>query len=193
MSKKDEAKEVELNTDKGSKNEERKSKKQRREIEKLSQQVEQLTQDVQRERADFANYRRRAENEKQLAKEAAKADLLADMLPVIDDLERALSHQPKELDGDPWVQGVGKVHEQLQQTLSKLGIDKIVAEGATFDPNLHDAVGYEGESEDEEEVVVEELRAGYMLGENVLRPSMVRVGSSQEKQDDNNDKKEEDK
>ncbi len=193
MSKNDETKNTESSTSKGSKNQQTKPKKQRREIDKLSQQVEQLTQDVQRERADFANYRRRAESEKQLAKESAKAELLTYMLPVIDDLERALSHQPKELDGNPWVEGIGKVYEQLQHTLKSLGIDRIAAKGATFDPNLHDAVGYEGDTEDQEEVVVEELRAGYMLGEDVLRPSMVRVGSSQSKQDDSNDKKEDDK
>lgn len=188
---KDEAQAAEAEAAKEQKSTDKKSKKQQREIDKLNQQVEQLTQDVQRERADFANYRRRAESDKQQTKEAAKAELLMDLLPVIDDLERALAYQPQELAENAWAQGVGKVYEQLQHTLQTLGIERIAAEGAVFDPNLHEAVGYDGESESEDEVVIEELRAGYQLNGTVLRPSMVKVGSQQSDQKDNQQVKEE--
>lgn len=185
----DETQAAETETAKEQKSTDKKSKKQQREIDKLKQQVEQLTQDVQRERADFANYRRRTESDKQQIKDSAKAELLADLLPVIDDLERALAHQPQELAENAWAQGVGKVYEQLQNTLQTLGIERILAEGGVFDPNLHEAVGYDGEGEDE--VVVEELRAGYRLNGTVLRPSMVRVGSNQSDQDNKHKKEEE--
>ena len=172
----------------------KKSRKQQRQLDKLNEQVEQLTQDVQRERADFANYRRRAESDKQQTKELAKAELLADFLPVVDDLERALAHQPDDLAENAWAQGVAKVYEQLQQVLNGFGIERIAAEGEPFDPNLHEAVGYEGDGDSDSEVIIEELRAGYRLNGGVLRPTMVRVGNQASDNHDDNDKqvKEED-
>lgn len=152
------------------------SNKQDERLQALEEQVASLTQDLQRERADFSNYRRRSEADKQQAKDYAKAELLAELLPILDDLQRALTHTPGDLADHSWAQGVSKVHENLQQKLGALGLEKIQTLGQPFDPQLHEAVGYDG-NEEGGEVITEELRSGYLLDGTVLRPAMVRVGS----------------
>lgn len=144
-------------------------------LEALREEVEQLTNDLQRERADFANYRRRMEQDQQQAKAHATTSVVEHLLPTLDDLQRALAHAPDDLAGHPWAEGVEKVAQQLQRGLGELGLEPIEAEGQPFDPQLHEAVGYEGGHEGSE-TVVEELRRGYLLNGKVLRPSLVRVG-----------------
>jgi molecular chaperone GrpE len=149
-----------------------KSKKQ----EDLEQQLGELTLDLQRTRADFENYRKRVELEKRSAREYGQKEMIGKMLPIIDDIKRAIGHIPLELTENAWVQGIVTLSKNLDTSIDKLGIRKIHADlGVTFDPLLHHAVQFDEESEGEQEVVAEELQAGYMLGDQVLREAMVKV------------------
>lgn len=128
-----------------------------------------------RKTAEFENYRKRIERDRQAASEAAAADLLADLLPVVDDLERALKADPGEQGADAYRRGVELIHRQLLEVLGKRGLRPIEAVGADFDPHYHQAVVHapaEGRRDGE---VTEEFRRGYMLGDRLLRPSMVKV------------------
>lgn len=139
----------------------------------LEQQVGELTADLQRIQADFINYRSRAEEDKQKALLAGKAATVLKLLPVIDNIERAVGHVPAELAGNQWARGVMSLSKNLNKSLADLGVTRIEATGKPFDPNLHEAISADGEGE--HEVVAEELQAGYMLEGNVLRHSLVRV------------------
>lgn len=147
-------------------------KQSKKEVE-LAQQVGELTADLQRIQADFINYRTRSEEDKQKALLAGKAATVLKLLPVIDNIERAVGHAPADLADNQWVRGVASLSKNLNKSLSDLGVTRIDATGKPFDPNLHEALSAEGEGE--HEVVAEELQAGYMLDGNVLRHSLVRV------------------
>lgn len=135
-----------------------------------------LTADLQRVRADFENYRKRVEQEKEMARANGKIGAIVKLLPIIDDIERAINHQPKELHDNTWAQGIGKLVGQLEKSLKEIGVVRIDAtQGVDFNPELHDAIQFEEDTEGEHEIVAEELRAGYLFGGEVLRPSMVRV------------------
>lgn len=149
-----------------------KSKKQ----DPLEQQVGELTQDLQRVRADFENYRKRVEQEKEMARANGRVAAIMKLLPVIDNIERAISHAPKELKDNTWAQGVTKLVKNLDKSLNELGVSRIDAQkGTAFDPDLHEAIQFDEEAEGEHEIIAEELQAGYKLGDTVMRPSMVKV------------------
>lgn len=139
----------------------------------LEQKIGELTEALQRERADAINIRRR--NEEQIAslRSSVKASVVSDFLPAIDNLERALKHIPKDIAEHDYVKGVSGVVKQFEKTLSDLGVTKIKTIGEPFDPKLHEAVSVEGEGS--KEVVSEELQAGYILGDEVIRHAMVKV------------------
>jgi molecular chaperone GrpE len=147
--------------------------------EELSQQVGELTADLQRLRADFENYRKRIDLEKQQVQQLAATAMIMKLLPVIDTLERAIAHAPEELAENKWAQGVVGLGKNLDKSLSELGLERIDANpGTLFNPNLHEAVMMDDEATGEKEVVAEELRAGYLLQGSVVRPSMVKVTRS---------------
>ena len=140
------------------------------------QQVADLTAALQRERADAMNIRRNYEGQIAGLRSTAKAGVIRDLLPVIDNFERALKHVPAELESNDYIKGVQGVVKQFEQTLAKLGVEKIKTVGEPFDPNLHEAVSME-EGDGDVEIVSEELQSGYVLGDEVLRHAMVRVRS----------------
>lgn len=149
-----------------------KSKKQ----EELEQQVGELTQDVQRTRADFENYRKRSEQEKESARVVGKSQAILKLLPVIDNIERAIAHTPKELADNSWAQGVAGLVKSLDKSLDSLGLKRIEAKpGTIFDPNLHEAIQLDEDAEGSVEVIAEELQAGYTLDGSVVRHAMVKV------------------
>lgn len=149
-----------------------KSKKQ----DELEQQVAELTIDLQRTRADFENYRKRVEQEKIAAKEAGQAGAILKLLPVIDNIERAIAHQPAELADNKWVQGVTGLVKNLEKSLEALNVRRInAAPGIVFDPELHEAIQFDETAEGEHEVIAEELQAGYTLGGHPIRHAMVKV------------------
>jgi molecular chaperone GrpE len=143
-------------------------------IEELEKQVHDLTEALQRERADSTNLRRRTEEEKSKLSDFYKASVVRAFLPTLDNLERALKHAPKDLKDHDYVKGVQGVVKQLQKTLSELGVEKIKTENEPFDPKYHEAVGME-EGDGDVEVVAEELQAGYILGDEVVRHAFVKV------------------
>ena len=149
-----------------------KSKKQT----ELEQQVGELTQDLQRTRADFENYRKRVETEKEQAKESGKNQTIVKLLSIVDSIERAVSHVPEDLKENSWTDGVVKMAKNLDKMLSDLGLTKIqIPPGKTpFDPELHNAVQAD-DTDGDTEVVAEELMTGYKKDNFVLRPAMVKV------------------
>ena len=126
--------------------------------------------------AEFDNYRKRTERERRELIEQAAGDLLGDLLPVVDDLERALAAD--SADGDAYRRGVEIIHRQLLDIMARRGVAPIEAVGADFDPNLHQAVAYEPGDGRRDGEVVDELRRGYTLRQRLLRPSMVKVAKA---------------
>jgi molecular chaperone GrpE len=126
--------------------------------------------------ADFKNYKRRTESEREELIRNAGAGLILKLLTVLDDLGRAMAHVPAEIDNNPWLNGVKQVQRKFEMLLEGAGVQPINAVGEEFDPNFHEAVMYEEAGEDQANKVVEELQRGYKLGEKVLRPTMVKVG-----------------
>ena len=129
--------------------------------------VAELTADLQRVQADFTNYRKRALRDQEAAGERAKLTVVSQLLPVIDDLNRARSHG--DLEGGP----LKSVADKLAGALSSLGLVEFGVEGEEFDPSLHEAVQHEGDGSNP--VIGTVMRKGYKLGEFVLRPAMVGV------------------
>jgi len=128
-----------------------------------------------RKQAEFDNYRKRVERERQMVTEAAAASVVEELLPLMDDLERALKTESAGEAADAYRKGVELIHRQLGEILRKRGVRPIEALGADFDPYYHQAVSHEPAEGRREGEVVEEFRRGYMLGDRLLRPSMVKV------------------
>jgi molecular chaperone GrpE len=131
----------------------------------------------QRAEADFVNYKRRVEQERGEAMRVANAALIINILPVLDDLERALVSLDIRLVGLTWFDGIRLIYRKLQLVLENAGVSQIEAEGQPFDPRFHEAVMY---GEGEEGKVVAEVQRGYKLNDRVLRPAMVVVGKGKE-------------
>lgn len=127
--------------------------------------------------ADYKNYKRRADNEREEIKRNANAGLLLKLLPIVDDLERSLANVPDEVAQTPWWEGTCMIVQKMQTLLESEGVQPIEAVGQEFDPNLHHAIMYE-EVEGQDGNVVEELQKGYKIHDRVLRPTMVKVGKS---------------
>ncbi len=142
--------------------------------EELMQKVAELTEALLRERADAANVRRRADDDKARLGTFYKSLVIRELLPVIDNFERALKNTPKELIDNDYIKGVAGVVKQFEAVLTKIGVLRIKTVGEVFNPNLHEAVSME-DGDGMYEVVTEELQAGYILQDEVLRHAMVRV------------------
>ena len=136
----------------------------------------------QRAQADFVNFKRRNEQERAEVVNYANSTLISNVLPVLDDLERALASVPAEFAESPWVGGIRHIYRKLLSVLEAHGVSAIEAEGKDFDPNFHEAVmSVEGD----EGKVVEETQKGYKLRNRVIRPTKVKVGKGSEPQSDN--------
>ena len=144
--------------------------------EELAAENAQLTEALQRERADATNIRRRHDEQIASLRSTVKASVVKDLLPVIDNFERALKHVPKDLVGNEYVKGIEGIVRQFEKNLADIGVERIKTVGEPFDPHLHEAVSME-EGDGKQEVVSEELQSGYRLGDDVIRHAMVRVKS----------------
>ena len=145
-------------------------------IDDLQHTIDELTLDLQRTRADFENYRKRVEAEKQSAHSMGQAKSVMKLLPVIDTIERAIANVPEELADNAWAKGVAGLGKQLDKQLKEIGLEKIDAKpGPLFNPELHQAVQFDEAADGEKEVIAEELRAGYTLDGAVIRDAMVKV------------------
>lgn len=149
------------------------------EIESLKAQVEDRTQQYMRIAADFENFRRRTQNERQNLELQAKCSTIKELLPVVDNFERARSQIKPETESEMTIhKSYQSVYKQLVDCLKRVGVAPMRAEGQEFDPNLHEAVMRQPTSEYEEGIVMEELMRGYLLGERVLRHAMVKVAAA---------------
>lgn len=137
------------------------------------QKTEQYLGNWQRAQADYVNFKRRNEQEKAENTKQANAFLLANLLPVLDDLERALQNVDPQMADLPWVNGMNLIYRKFLAKLEAEGVKRIEAQGKDFDPRFHEAVLYE---RGEEGKVLEELETGYLLGDRLLRPVKVKVG-----------------
>jgi molecular chaperone GrpE len=143
-------------------------------LESLVKERDELLDQLKRSVAEFANYRRRVDLERSQIRELASKELLKQVLPVLDDLQRALASVPEDQTDQPWVQGVRNIERKLASLVERSGVTPVDAIGQPFDPALHEAVATEPGST--QNVVVEVYQTGYRLGQNLLRPAMVKVG-----------------
>ena len=126
----------------------------------------------QRSVADFQNYKKRVERDNEMMYASMKGDIIKKVLPALDDLERALQNRPAE---DAWANGIELIARKLQNILDVEGIKRIEAEGAEFNPIFHEAISHEPADGVESGHVISVVQNGYMLGERVIRPALVRV------------------
>jgi molecular chaperone GrpE len=131
----------------------------------------------QRAQADFINFKRRNEQEREEFARFANASLMLELLPVLDDLERALGHVPVKFASTAWVDGVNLIYRKFKATLESQGLTQIEALGKPFDPNLHEAAR---QDKGEAGIVIEEIRKGYQLNDKVIRPTTVVVGNGED-------------
>ena len=160
------------------------SKKKGRSAKKVDAEARQLAADLAasqdrllRLQADFENFRKRTHREKTDLYRMANADLLSDILPIVDNFDLALGAVDPKSKDDPFTQGIHMVRDQLLTTLGKFGLKPIEAEAQPFDPNVHEAVSHLPSDEVAENTVIAQTRRGYMLGERLLRAAEVVVSS----------------
>lgn len=145
-----------------------------REIEQLKKEKEDTYQRMLRIQAEFENYKKRTQKEKEAERKYKSQDLVQELLPVLDNFERALKVEATE-ETKSLIDGITMVYNQLQDALKSQGVEVIEAEGKEFDPNIHHAVMQVEEEGIESNIIVEELQKGYMLKDRVVRPAMVKV------------------
>ncbi|MBR5134512.1 MAG: nucleotide exchange factor GrpE [Clostridia bacterium] len=152
---------------------EKKKKKKSAEVEKLEEQLAQTQEQYTRMLAEYANYKRRTEQEKEGIGQFAKSEILRQLLPSLDNLERAVNAP----DGPDYRKGVDMIIGKLQEELQKLGLEEIAAKGEPFDPEVHHAVMREDADGVEPDTVTEVFQKGYKFGDRVIRPAMVKVAN----------------
>lgn len=145
----------------------------KKELEAQKELLQQSEDHYKRLQADFANFRRRNEKEREELSSVVLQGLIKDLLPIIDNFERALAVE--EAAGTPLHDGISMVYNQLMESLKKNGLEVIKAAGEKFDPNFHQAVMRVQDPEKEDDTIEEEFQKGYMVQGRVIRPSMVKV------------------
>ncbi len=131
----------------------------------------------QRSRAEFANYKRRIERDRELMQQEAVVRVVTRYLPILDDLERALQNRPQEGEGAAWAEGIELIYRKMLTALEADDIQPMNAEGEMFDPNFHEAIMQEESDEHESGQIISVLQKGYRIGERVLRPALVKVAA----------------
>jgi molecular chaperone GrpE len=149
------------------------------EIEALKRQLEEaeakLVESVdgwRRSQAEFQNYKKRVERDNEMMRANMKGDIVKKILPLLDDLERAMQNRPAD---EPWTNGIELITRKFQTVLEGEGVKKIKAEGVEFNPNFHEAISNEPSEDVESGHVIAVVQNGYMVGERVIRPALVRV------------------
>ena len=144
---------------------------------KAKAKIDELNDKVMRQMAEFENYRKRTEKEKQSMFEVGAKSVIEKLLPIVDNFERGLASLSEEEAQGGFAKGIEMVYKQLMEELSKLEVKPIEAVGKEFDPNLHNAVMHVEDEEAGENTVVEEFQKGYTYRESVIRHSMVKVAN----------------
>ena len=147
----------------------------RRDLDEAREELGQSREQLQRSQADLSNFRRRTEEEQVAMRQDANRRLIMNLLPVVDELELAISHLGNGLAGDSWVEGVKLIHRKAYGVLEAEGLSKIETVGAQFDPLQHEAVGIVDSEEQPSGYVVEALRNGYKLRDRVIQAAQVVV------------------
>ena len=148
-----------------------------RELDETRAKAEEHLYNWQRSAADFANYKRRTDEERSMAGQFSNAILIGKFLTVLDDFDRALESVPADAH-DPWIEGVRLVERKMRSVLESEGVTSIESVGQPFDPNLHEAVVHEPTADHPDNQVIGELQRGYRMHDRVLRPSLVRVANN---------------
>ncbi len=144
---------------------------------KKDEQIEELTDRVRRQMAEFDNYRKRTEKEKNQMFETGAKSVIEKILPVIDNFERGLETIPDDEKDGAFADGMNKVYRQMMSVLDEIGVKAIEAEGTEFDPNFHNAVMHVDDEDLGENIVAQELQKGYTYRDSVVRHSMVKVAN----------------
>jgi molecular chaperone GrpE len=137
---------------------------------------------LKRVQAEFSNYRKRTDREKESLRDWLHGQMLLELLPVLDDMDRLLKLHEK--DGQIDIGGIRLIHQKFQKALKDRGLQEIESVGRPFDPEVHEAVGVEPTEPEKAGMVLEEWQKGYKIGERLLRPSRVKVGKTEEKAGD---------
>lgn len=140
-----------------------------------NQKIAELTADLQRLQAEFINYKNRTTKDKEFAVEFGKEQAVSSLLPILDNLERAIAHEPADIKDHAWVKGVGAVVKQLETQLKTIGLVKIGKIGDEFNPDYHEAVSMQ-DGEGDREVIIGVAQTGYILDDRVIRHAIVQVG-----------------
>lgn len=144
----------------------------KKQLEEAEARVSEYKDSWMRSQAEFQNYKKRIERDNDMLRAHMKGDIVKKILPVLDDLERALQNRPAD---ESWANGIELIARKFQSVLESEGIKRIEAEGKEFDPNFHEAISNEPNDEVESGHVIAVVQNGYMLGERVIRPALVRV------------------
>ncbi len=144
----------------------------KRQLEETEAKLAETVDGWQRSQAEFQNYKKRVERDSEMMRSNMKGDIVKKILPVLDDLERAMQNRPAD---EPWTNGIELIVRKFQSVLDSEGVKKIEAEGVEFNPNFHEAISNEPSEEVESGYVIAIVQNGYMLGERVIRPALVRV------------------
>lgn len=144
----------------------------KRQLEEAETKASEYKDSWMRSQAEFQNYKKRLERDNEMIKVDMKGDIIRKILPLLDDLERALHNRPED---QPWVNGIELIVRKFHTILENEGVKRIEAEGVEFDPNFHEAISHEPNDEVESGHVIAVVQNGYVLGERVIRPALVRV------------------
>lgn len=144
----------------------------KRQVEDAEAKLSESVDGWQRSQAEFQNYKKRVERDNEMMRVNMKGDIVKKILPMLDDLERAMQNRPAD---EPWTNGIELIVRKFQTVLDGEGVKKIEAEGLEFNPNFHEAISNEPSEEIESGYVIAVVQNGYMLGERVIRPALVRV------------------
>jgi molecular chaperone GrpE len=145
------------------------------ELEAARKEAQANLENWQRERADFQNYKRRIERDLKESRQNATLDVLKSLLPIVDDFERAMANIPEEAQGQPWLEGINLIQRKFARVLEDNNITILDPVGEPFDPSRHQALGTDDSSEIESGHVTETLQKGYLSGDIILRPALVKV------------------
>jgi molecular chaperone GrpE len=151
-------------------------------IEALTREKSAIYDQLLRRQAEFENFRKRFDRERAEIYQRTRAEVLLELLPVLDNFERALmSLETSGDDAEALHQGVALIHKQLKDAVTKMGLQPVESIGKSFDPNLHEAITVEPTDEHEENTIIEEFQRGYKLGDRLLRPARVKVAGTPER------------
>jgi molecular chaperone GrpE len=151
-------------------------------IETLMREKSEMQDKLLRRQAEFENFRKRFDRERSEIYQRTRAEVLLELLPVLDNFERALiSLETTGDDAEALHQGVTLIHKQLKDAVTKMGLQPVESVGKSFDPNVHEAITVEPSDEHEENTIIEEFQRGYKLGDRLLRPARVKVAGAPER------------